>query len=244
MPSTSTPGMPKPSARSAMSSPPTDQVDDVDLGVAVVLDDEDRRQVPDRGEVERLEGGALVGGAVAEEGDRDAAGRPASWRSAPRRRSAAGRRRRCRWRRACPWTRSAMCIEPPLPPHRPVALAEDLGHHRRRRRSPWRNDLQLGVLAEVVVVGDRADQAVLARPEVDRRLRRSRPGRASWSARRSPSPARRPAGARTARRRGCGSGGRSLRATRVTRPARTSMCSGSTRYSSRRTSTRRSGARV
>jgi hypothetical protein len=43
------------------------------LGVAVVLRHEDGGEVPDRRQVERLERGALVGGAVAEERDRDAA---------------------------------------------------------------------------------------------------------------------------------------------------------------------------
>ena len=38
--------MPKPWARSAMLSADTDQVDAGGLGVAVVLGDEDRRQVP------------------------------------------------------------------------------------------------------------------------------------------------------------------------------------------------------
>ena len=44
------------------------------FGVAVVLGDEDHRQVPDLGEVVALEHRALVGGAVAVEADRDAAG--------------------------------------------------------------------------------------------------------------------------------------------------------------------------
>ena len=44
------------------------------FGVAVVLEHEDRRQVPDLGEVHALERGALIGAAVADEGDRDPAG--------------------------------------------------------------------------------------------------------------------------------------------------------------------------
>ena len=77
------------------------------------------------------------------------------------------------------------------------------------------------------MVGDRADQAVLAGLEVDRRLRRSRPGRASWSARRSASPARSPSGRSNCTTARLWVRRPSLRATRVTRPARTSMCSGS-----------------
>ena len=68
-----TPGMPKPAARSAMLSAATDQVRAGRLGVAVVLRDEDRRQVPHRRQVHRLQRGALVRGAVAEERDADAA---------------------------------------------------------------------------------------------------------------------------------------------------------------------------
>src|SRR5690606_7340891 len=44
------------------------------FGVAVVLGDEHGRQVPHRREVERLQRGALVAGAVTEEGDPDPAG--------------------------------------------------------------------------------------------------------------------------------------------------------------------------
>src|SRR4029079_12239276 len=52
------------------------------FGVAVVLDDEDRRQVPHRGEVQALEEGALVRRAVADEADRDTA--PAAALARPR----------------------------------------------------------------------------------------------------------------------------------------------------------------
>ena len=85
------------------------------LGVAVVLRDEDRRQVPDRGQVQRLQGGALVGGAVAEERDRHAAVALDASRPARARRSAAGRRRRCRSRRACPWTGRRCASSRPCP---------------------------------------------------------------------------------------------------------------------------------
>ena len=44
------------------------------LGIAVVLHHEDRGQVPDLGEIVAFQGGALVGCAVADEGDGDAAG--------------------------------------------------------------------------------------------------------------------------------------------------------------------------
>ena len=92
-----------------------------ELRVDVVLAQEDHRQVPDRGEVERLVERALVDGALAEERDGDAA--------LPR--HLLGQRRR-RPRAACspptiafaprmPTRGSAMCIEPPLPRHRPVA---------------------------------------------------------------------------------------------------------------------------
>ena len=48
---------------------------------------------------------------------------------------------------------------------------------RRAPDPPSAHDLQLGVLPEVVVVGDRADEAVLAGLEVDRGLRRVSPGK-------------------------------------------------------------------
>lgn len=55
---------------------------------AVVLADEEHRQAPERGEVERLVEGALVGGALAEEGHGDGLGA----RHLRRQRGAAGRR--------------------------------------------------------------------------------------------------------------------------------------------------------
>src|SRR5213083_517054 len=72
-PSTMTPGMPNPAARSAMLSLATDQVLGRALGVAIVLGHEDGRQVPHRGQVHRFQRGALVAAAVAEERDADAA---------------------------------------------------------------------------------------------------------------------------------------------------------------------------
>src|SRR6202011_3672520 len=44
------------------------------LAVLVVLEHEDRRQLEHHGHVQRLEGGALVGAAIAGEADRDRAG--------------------------------------------------------------------------------------------------------------------------------------------------------------------------
>ena len=85
------------------------------LGVAVVLADEDDRQLPDRGQVERLVEGALVGGAVAEEADRDTAGaaRLGGQRRAGRERRS--RRRRSRSRRACPCRRRRCASSRPCP---------------------------------------------------------------------------------------------------------------------------------
>ena len=60
-----TPGMPKPAARSAMS-PPSGGSSRRQLGVAVVLDDEDHRQLQ-RGRGSALDDRALVRGAVADE---------------------------------------------------------------------------------------------------------------------------------------------------------------------------------
>ena len=160
-----------------MLSVATDQVDDVRLGVAVVLRDEDRRQVPHRRQVHRLQRGALVGRAVAEERDPDAAVALELGRQRACRRSAAGRRRRCRWRRACPWTGRRCASSRPCRGSEPVALAEDLGHHR----------------PDVDALGD-----AVAVPAVG--ARRWCRGRSRWRRRRWPTPPRRRRGGRT---RGC-----------------------------------------
>src|SRR4029078_11106722 len=51
----------------------------------------------------------------------------------------------------------------PEGPARPRSIL--LARRRRVKRSARRLDLELPVLAEVVVVGDRADEALLARPQ-------------------------------------------------------------------------------
>ena len=117
-----------------------------------------------------------------------------------------------------------------------------------RDRSPAacsapRHDLQLGVLPQVVVVGDRAHEAVLARLELDRGLRalagEQRLGRlAVLLLLLVPSGRLNCTTARLWVRRPV------LWATKVTRPGAHLDVLGQTRYSSRRTSTRRSGARV
>ena len=98
------------------------------FGIAVVLDHEDHRQVPDGGEIEAFQEHALVGGAVADEADAHApsprnlaasAAPQASGAPAPRMPLAP----------IMPLERSAICMEPPLPRQEPVALAVDLGHH-------------------------------------------------------------------------------------------------------------------
>ena len=98
-------------------------------GVAVVLADEDERQLPERGEVHRLVQHALVGAAVAEERHGDPAGAVDARSSTPRRPRTARPRRRCRSRRRCRAQRSAMCIEPPRAAVEPVDAAEQLRHH-------------------------------------------------------------------------------------------------------------------
>ena len=72
-----------------------------ELGVAVVLAEEDDRQLPDRGQVHRLVERALRDRAVAEERDRDRGRRRAAARRRPRPPRSAGPRPRCRWRRRC-----------------------------------------------------------------------------------------------------------------------------------------------
>ena len=111
-----------PSARLAMSTPDLVERARGGLGVAVVLDHEDRRQFPDAREVQRLEERALVGAAVAEEGRR----RPGRCRLTlavrPRRsqrraatddavgaRACPGRRRRCASSRPCPGRPRSPC---------------------------------------------------------------------------------------------------------------------------------------
>ena len=86
-----------------------------ELGVAVVLAEEDDRQLPDGGQVHGLVERALGGGAVAEERHRDATVRRGAGTRRPRPRRSARRRRRSRWRRRSRARGSAMCIDPPRP---------------------------------------------------------------------------------------------------------------------------------
>ena len=69
--------------------------------VAVVLDDVDDRQVPQRAHVQRLVEGALVDGAVAEEAEHDLVGAAQADAVAHARPRPAGGRPRCRRRRSC-----------------------------------------------------------------------------------------------------------------------------------------------
>ena len=134
-----------------------------ELGVAVVLAEEDDRQLPDRGEVHRLVERALGHRAVAEEGHRDAAVGPELRRGGGARRRSAGRRRRCRWRRRCPSFGSAMCIEPPRPRLVPCVLAHQLGEHPERVEA-------LGQAVAVAAVGRGDDVVGPQRPaRADRR---------------------------------------------------------------------------
>ena len=98
------------------------------LGVAVVLRHEDRRQVPDRGQVQRLQRGALVGRAVAEERDRNAA-----IALELRRQGAATDQRRAASDDAVRAEHALGQVgdvhRPTLAAARPGGLAEDLGHH-------------------------------------------------------------------------------------------------------------------
>ena len=135
-----------------------------ELGVAVVLAEEDHRQLPHRGEVDRLVERALRDGAVAEERDRDACRRRAAAPRSPRRRRSAGRRRRCRWRRRCRASGSAMCIEPPRPAVGAVVLGHQLGEHAERVEA-------LGQAVAVAAVG-RGDD--VGRPERPARADRGR----------------------------------------------------------------------
>ena len=109
-----TPGMPNPAARSAKSSLATEQVLRRGLGVAVVLDDEDRRQVPDRREIEGSRAWCPGWPRRRRRTRRDPTGAlELGGQRAPQ--VAAGRRRRCRWRRACPWRGRRYASSRPCP---------------------------------------------------------------------------------------------------------------------------------
>ena len=98
------------------------------FGVAVVLEHEDRRQMPDLGEVHALERGALIGAAVADERDRDAAGLQGlggQRRAADQRRAAADDAVRAHHAlgQIGDVHRAALAAA------QPVLAPEDLGHH-------------------------------------------------------------------------------------------------------------------
>ena len=119
-PSTTMPGMPYGSARRARSSMRGRGPQRAVLAVQVVGDDEHDRRLPDGGHVERLVERADVGGAVAEERERDvglALHLEGDGRADRDRQPGA---RRWRWRRCCPCEKSIRCIDPPTPPEPPV----------------------------------------------------------------------------------------------------------------------------
>ena len=122
------PGRPKPSARLATSTPDWWYLAERRLGVAVVLDHEDDGQVPRRGEVQALQERALVGAAVAGEGDRDLVGVPdlgGQADAADQRRAAADDAVGAEhpFRQVGDVHRAALAVA------EAVALAVDLGHH-------------------------------------------------------------------------------------------------------------------
>ena len=94
---------------------PTTSLDRGAHAEAVVDDDVDDRQLPQRGDVQRLVEGADVGGAVAHLAHDHARRRRGSRWPARRPWPAAAGRRRCRSRRAAGASTSNMCIEPPQP---------------------------------------------------------------------------------------------------------------------------------
>ena len=107
--------------------------------VAVVLDEVDHRQLPERGHVQRLVEGAVVHRGVAEEADADLVAAAILDREGDA--VAIGR-----WPPTMPCPprkftlRSKKCIEPPLPFEQPSDAAEQLRHHRRGcmpRASAW-----------------------------------------------------------------------------------------------------------
>ena len=115
LPSTISAAMPKPRARSAMSGRGLAELGRHADREAVVRADEDQRQLPQLGHVQRLEELALARGAVAEV-DRDdlVRCRAAAPRARRRRPSGCGPPR-WRWSRERPTLGSERCIDPPLP---------------------------------------------------------------------------------------------------------------------------------
>ncbi len=118
-----TPRCRSPSARSATLGDARHRAAVCELGVDVVLADEQDGEVPDRREVRRLVEGALVDRALAEECDRDSVLRRAACSTGRRRRRAGCSRRRSRSRQGFRGAGSATCIDPPLPRQSPVTFA-------------------------------------------------------------------------------------------------------------------------
>ena len=133
-----------------------------ELGVPVVLAEEDHRQLPHRGEVDRLVEGAVRDRAVAEERDRDACRRAAAAPRSRRPPRSADRHRRSRWRRRCRSSGSAMCIDPPrprlVPSSLPISSANiPSGSRPFARQWPWPRcvDVITSVAAERPARADR-----------------------------------------------------------------------------------------
>ncbi len=184
-----------------------------ELGVAVVLAEEDHRQLPDRGQVDRLVERALRDRAVAEERHRDACRRRAAARRPPRRPRSAGPAATMPFAPKIPSFGSAMCIEPPRPRFVPSLLAHQLGEHPERVEP-------LGQAVAVAPVG-RGDDVGRAAAASTRRPRPP-PGRSTGA--RSQAPRRRGRGRRpAARSRGSPASAGASRGGRR-RPARTRYC--------------------
>ena len=138
IPSTLQLGMPKPGPRADSRGSPVASSTRGGHRVLVVLDEEADRQLPGRGEVEGLQRGADVDGAVAEVGDRDGVGAGLPVRPRGARRPAARRRRRWRWCRSRRPRATAGACEPPRPwlkpRSRPQISASVRSSDRRARR--------------------------------------------------------------------------------------------------------------
>ena len=103
-----------------------------ELGVAVVLAEEDHRQLPDRGEVDRFVERAVRDRAVAEERDRDAAVVAQLRRGRGAHRDRQARRRRSRWRRRCRASGRRCASSRRARGSCPASLRHQLGEHPER----------------------------------------------------------------------------------------------------------------
>ena len=128
--------------------------------VAVVLDDEEAGELPERGHVERLVEGAVVHGRLAHEADDHLVAAAVLDGEADAGRDRECARRRCRARRGSRVDLSNRCIEPPLPRDAAIHAAEQLGHDRARRHAAGE---RLPVVAvggdDVVVLAQQRDEA-------------------------------------------------------------------------------------